>query len=62
MKHVKFVKHHGGYNAGEVASFQDDLAAKLITRKVAVEHDGKFKKPAEGAAASTDAKTGDAKK
>lgn len=61
MKHVKFIKHHQQYMVGEVASFQDEIGAKLITRGFAVAHDGKVKPAAKPEAAKPDGadKSGD---
>lgn len=36
MVNVKFLKHYPPYCSGETASFSDEIAKRLTTRKVAV--------------------------
>lgn len=36
-KHIKITKHFNAYNPGEVAQFDDDVAAQIIERKFGVE-------------------------
>jgi len=48
LKSVRFVKHSGAYNAGEVAGFEPEVAEDLVRKGIAVAADGGEESPASG--------------